>query len=314
MQRFVAHAQERAVGHAKAKTVGGDRGAFHVQRDRAALAEAALRLVGRQQLPVAVVGAGHGAGAHDAFELGPLQVRHIFDGLLQGHLDLGQRRDRYPQRQFFVKHMVFAHITVGQHVVAQLLAAAQAGAVAQHQPGVRPEHGHVVGDVFGVGRADADVDHGDAAAVGAQQVIARHLRQTRRCQTKSVSGFGRQTGAPCHHIARLDKGHIGAALPAHFFMAQAHELVDVKLVVGEQHKVLKPVGRGACVVAQALQRVIDPRRREQRQRLRLAGARFVSAVGNAIVHGGQVGQVKGVAHQHAALGAQAAFNVVALGK
>jgi hypothetical protein len=60
--------------------------------------------------------------------------------------------------------MVFAHVGVGQHVVAQLLAVAQAGAVAQHQPGVRPQHGDVVGDGLGVGRAHADVDHGDAAA------------------------------------------------------------------------------------------------------------------------------------------------------
>jgi hypothetical protein len=75
VQRLVAHAQQRAVGHAEAEAVGGDGGAFHVQRHRAALAEAALAAcVAGQQLPVAVVGAGHGAGAHDALEVGP--VRH----------------------------------------------------------------------------------------------------------------------------------------------------------------------------------------------------------------------------------------------
>ena len=42
VQRLVAHAQQRAVGHAEAEAVGGDGRAFHVERDRAALAEAAL--------------------------------------------------------------------------------------------------------------------------------------------------------------------------------------------------------------------------------------------------------------------------------
>jgi hypothetical protein len=79
-------------------------------------------------------------------------------------------------------------------------------------------------------------------------------------------------------------------------VAQAHELVDVELVVGEQHEVLEPLGRGAGVVAQAVQRIVHPRRGEQRQRLRLAG-RARGAVGNAVVHGGQVGQVEHVAHQ-----------------
>ena len=66
VQGFVAHTQQGAVGHAEAEAVGGDGGAFHVQRHGAALAEAALGLVVGQQLPVAVVGAGDGAGAHHA--------------------------------------------------------------------------------------------------------------------------------------------------------------------------------------------------------------------------------------------------------
>ena len=75
VQRLVAHAQQGAVGHAEAEAVGRDGGAFHVERHRAALAEAALRLVAGQQLPVAVVGAGHGAGAHDRLEVGALACR-----------------------------------------------------------------------------------------------------------------------------------------------------------------------------------------------------------------------------------------------
>ena len=92
-------------------------------------------------------------------------------------LNFSQRGDGYPQRQFFVQHMVFSHVAVGQHVVAQLLAVAQAGAVAEHDPRLGPQHGDVVGDVFGIGRAHANVDHGDAGTVSAHQVVGGHLRQ-----------------------------------------------------------------------------------------------------------------------------------------
>jgi len=97
-------------------------------------------------------------------------------------------------------------------------------------------------------------------------------------------------------------------------MAQAHELVDVELVVGEQHKVLERTRRGAGVVAQPVQRVVHTRRREQRQGLRLAGLGLPGTVGNAVVHGGQVGQVEHVAHQGAALGAHLALDMVVLCK
>jgi len=97
-------------------------------------------------------------------------------------------------------------------------------------------------------------------------------------------------------------------------VAQAHEFVDVELVVGEQHEVLEPLRRRARVVAQAVQRVVDPRGGEERQRLRLAVARLESAVGDAVVHHAQVGQVEHVAHEGAALGAHGAFDVVVLGE
>jgi predicted branched-subunit amino acid permease len=40
----------------------------------------------------------------------------------------------------------------------------------------------------------------------------------------------------------------------------------------------------------------------------------VRAVGNPVVHGGQVGQVKHFAHQGLALSAQAAFHVLVVGE
>ena len=97
-------------------------------------------------------------------------------------------------------------------------------------------------------------------------------------------------------------------------VAQGDEFVDVELVIGEQHKVLEVHRVCAAVVAQAVQRVVDARRGEQRQRRGLAGGGFVGAVGDAIVHGRQVGQVKHLAHLGSALSAHFAFDVVVFGE
>jgi hypothetical protein len=73
--------------------------------------------------------------------------------------------------------MVLAHIGMRQHIVAERLAVAQAGTMAEHQPGMRAQHGDVVGDRLGIGRADADIDQRDAAMTLLLDVIGRHLRQ-----------------------------------------------------------------------------------------------------------------------------------------
>ena len=312
VQRLVADAQQRAVGHAEAEAVGGNRRAFHVERHGARLREAPLRRAGAQQLPVAVVGGGHGAGAQHALQFVAGQAGDVGHGLLQGDLHLGQRGHRDPQRQVFVEHVVLAHVAVGQHVVAQLLAAAQAGAVADHDPRVRAQHGDVVGDGLGVGRADADVDEADAAAVVALEVVGRHLRQARRWRAALVAGVG--AGAPRDHVARLHEGAVRAARVLHLQLAERNELVDVELVVGEQDEVLEVLGRGAGVVAQAVQRIVHPRRGEQRQRVRIAGQHAVRAVGDAVVHGRQVGQVEHVGQALALQRRHAAFEVVVVGQ
>jgi hypothetical protein len=53
---------------------------------------------------------------------------------------------------------------------------------------------------------------------------------------------------------------------------------------------------------------------EQGQRLGFTRSGFVGAVGNAVVHRRQVGQIEQVAHQQPALGAHRTFDMVVLGK
>ena len=79
-----------------------------------------------------------------------------------------------------------------------------------------------------------------------------------------VHGFGRQACAARDDVAGLDKGNVVAVLIGHLGMAQTDEFVDIELVVGEQYKILEPLGRRACVVAQAVQRVVDARSGKQR--------------------------------------------------
>jgi len=181
---------------------------------------------------------------------------------------------------------------------------------------ISSQHGDVVGDGLRVGRAHADVDHRDAAAVSAHQVVGRHLRQARRCGAEVVAQQRRQALAARDHVARLDKRDVvlRARFTGHGLVPEPHELVDVELVVREQHEVLKVLRRSAGVVPQAMQRVVDPRRGEQRQRMRFARAGLTRAVGDAVVHRVEVRQVETVAHQQAALGCQAAFDVVVVGE
>ena len=58
---------------------------------------------------------------------------------------------------------------------------------------------------------------------------------------------------------------VGAARLGHFGMAECDELVDVELVIGEEHELLEVLGSRAGVVPQARQRIVDARRREQRE-------------------------------------------------
>jgi hypothetical protein len=136
----------------------------------------------------------------------------------------------------------------------------------------------------------------------------------RRLFSKRIHRFGGQSGATRYHVAGLDKGDVLAGRVGHGGVAHGDELVHVELVVREQHEVLEPFGRGAGVVAQALQRIVHARRGEQAQGQRLAGVWRVRAVRDAVVHGGQVGQIEHVAHELAARGAHRAFEVVVLGE
>ena len=114
--------------------------------------QAAEQLV-EAKLPVAVVGGGDGAGAQPRLQILVLQAGDALGRLLQRHLHLGDRRHRHPGRQILVEHMVVAHIAVREHVVAEQLAAPQAGAMAEHQPAMRAQHREVVGDGLGVATA-----------------------------------------------------------------------------------------------------------------------------------------------------------------
>ena len=144
---------------------------------------------------------------------------------------------------------------MGQHVVADILAFTQAAAVANHQPDVRTQHRQMVADIFGICRADPNINQRDPLSVFGYQMPGGHLVL-----------FPRQIGnrfLRCLRVrrypdpARAGEGDIGALGIENLATAPAHELIDVAGVVGKQHIRLEMVNRRAGIVAQARQREID---------------------------------------------------------
>jgi hypothetical protein len=82
------------------------------------------------ELPVPVVDAGYRAGPHHPFELKPAQPRHFDDCLLDRDLHLGQRRNRHPQRQLLVQHVILADVPVSKDMISELLRVPQPGTMA----------------------------------------------------------------------------------------------------------------------------------------------------------------------------------------
>ena len=123
------------------------------------------------------------------------------------------------------------------------------------------------------------------------QVIGRHLRQARRRRA-----LVRRAGPGlCHHIARLDEFAVAATALLHQAAGARDELVDVELVVGEQHVVLEMLRAGRRVMRHAVQRIVDALRRERSQRPRLAERHLEGAVGDLVVGAVEVRHVEQVA-------------------
>ncbi len=73
-----------------------------------------------------------------------------------------------------------------------------------------------------------------------------------------------------------------AVAGAQLLEAPVDELVDIAVVVGQQHPRLHRAPVGAGVVDEPAQRVIDAHRVEQRERPLEAGADFERAVGDLV--------------------------------
>jgi hypothetical protein len=142
--------------------------------------------------------------------------------LLKRNLHFGQCRDRYPHRRFLIEHVIFPHIAVGEDIVAELLRVPEARTMAQHQPGMRAQHGDIIGYGAGVGWPCANVDHSDALAVSFGQMKGRHLRRApdryRYMERESsvplslwqiASRLGAATYARPGHLFPFDRSYVG---------------------------------------------------------------------------------------------------------
>ena len=162
--------------------------------------------------------------------------------------------------------------------------------MADHQPAMGTQHRDVVGDRLGVGGADADVDQADAAPVGADDMIGRHLEAM-------PDDGGRLRFRLLRRRARIDddvarQHQLARRAGAQLLEPPMDELVDIAVVVGQQQPRLHRAPVGAGVVDEPAQRVIDPHRVEQRDRPLETGADFERAVGDLVADRVQLGNGK----------------------
>ena len=159
--------------------------------------------------------------------------------------------------------MIVAEIRMGEDVIADPLAGAQPAAMANHQPRLGPQHREMVANRLGVRRADADVDEGDAAAVGRDQVIGGHLVPPPRAVGDERAGVH----AGLVDIEPRGARERGVAPLPNLRPRPSDEFVNITVVVGEQDISLEMFGRGAGVVAEACEAEVGAQRVEQRERL-----------------------------------------------
>ena len=72
--------------------------------------------------------------------------------------------------------MVVALVGIAQDQVTDAHAPIHAGAVANHDPGLRPQHGQAVRNGLGIRWPHADVDHRDAIATCGNEIEPGHLK------------------------------------------------------------------------------------------------------------------------------------------
>ncbi len=287
VQRLVGYAQQGAVRHTQAITLSGDGAAFHVDRHCARQVDQRTFLR-PAQFPVTVVIGQHRAGAQALLELFAAFAGNLRSRLLQGQLHFGQGRNRDMRRQHTVENPVTTHVGVGQHVIADGLRLTQATAVTDHQPAMRTQYSEVIGDVLGIGRADADVDQRHAMTVFGDQVVGRHLIAVPDHAGDDGLGFVLAHALVDYHVTRQDHAHETRVF-AKLFQAVQNELVDIAVIVGQQNPRLYVAPVAAGVMHQTAQREIHPRSVEQRQWQRVDVGPVIQAVGNAIGGGRQVG-------------------------
>ncbi len=288
MQRLVGDAKQRAVRHAHAEALGGDGRRFHVDGDGARDVDEPP-LLRPAQFPIAVVVGDDGAGAQAPLQrLAPV-AGDLGHRLLQRDLHFGERRDRHHQRHRLVEDVVAPQIGVREHIVADHLRLPQAGAMADHQPAMRPQDRDVVGDGLGVRGPDADVDETDPAPVGAHAMIGGHLEPMPGDGAGPRLGLGRRDRRVDDDIARQND-LLDARSGVQLLQAPLDELVDIAVVVGEQHPRLHRPPVGAGIVHEAAQRIIDPRRVEQGERP--LGAEVELAVRRLVADRGERGHGK----------------------
>jgi hypothetical protein len=146
----------------------------------------------------------------------------------------------------------------------------------------------MVADRLRVGRADADIDEGDSAAGGSDQMVGRHLHLAPAARRNLGDRVRRVAGD--EDPARGGERFIGAVLPPQLVDRPADELVDVADIVGEQQVALRVLDRRAGIMAQPGEAEIDAGPVEKGERPVRVAAVIPGAVRDLVADIGELGR------------------------
>ena len=182
--------------------------------------------------------------------------------------------------------MIIAQIGVGQHIIADFLRIAQAPAVADHQPGLGPQHRQMIANRLGVRWPDPDVDQRDPRTVGADKMIGRHL-------VAAPCRVGQQHPRVRNRLVQIEPAsarQCGIAVLAQLLPRPANEFIDIAVIVGEQDVALKMLDPGAGIMGEAREAEIGPQSVEQRQRDGFIRPAQTDPVGQFVADRGKFGR------------------------
>src|SRR5208282_1996317 len=152
-----------------------------------------------------------------------------------------------------------------------------------HQPAIGTDDGKVVGNIFGVGWTDANVDQRYPGAGSARQMVRGHLiAMPLRAFGKRLC-FGRRMLPANDHIPRQHES-VEITFASELLASPAHELIHVAVIVCKQDPALHMAPIAPGIVDEPAEREVGAHGIEQGKRMWIPLLALPQAVCDFIAH------------------------------